>query len=161
MTALLPLLSRYWQYGAMALLALALGVQSWRLDREQAAHEATEAAGELLVANYRGAAEQARADAERARAEAAIEQQRISDEVATDYQQRLADLRARYDRMRRQVAANPGSPGTGDMPGLSCPAGGIDARALNSGFLEILAAADENTERLIALQEWVRGQADR
>lgn len=158
MTALL-FLRRYWKYAAMAVLVAALVGQSWRLDREQSAHADTRAAGELLVANYRSAAETARADAEAARAKAAIEQQRISDEVSTDYERRLAGLRARYDRLRKDAAADNGSPGTGDLPRVPDPACQSDAGPDGAGFLAILSAADENTEKLIALQQWVREQA--
>lgn len=157
MTALI-LLRRWWHVGAIAALLLALAGQQWRLDRARAATEQAETALTQQVADYRAAAEQARADAEQRRADAIAEQQRITDETATDYERRITDLRARYDSMREQAAADSSSAGVGNMPAIPDATCQPDAAALNRGFLEILQAADENTERLIGLQVWVRGQ---
>lgn len=150
---------RWWPAGIAALLVLAVAAQSWRLDRAQSALERAQAANVAQVSEYRQVAAQAQADAEHARAEALATQQRISDAISTDYEGRLASLRARYDSLRRNAAtADPSGGGRCHLPGVSDPAGQSDAAACNAGFLAILQAADENTERLISLQEWVRGQ---
>lgn len=104
------------------------------------------------------------AQAEAARMEAARlkrvkgEQERISDNVSQDYARDLAALRARYDRLRRQARASAGSSGGVAMPDVPDAAFGTDATPGGDGFLAILRAADENTLKLMRLQEWITDQ---
>jgi hypothetical protein len=123
--------------------------------QEQAAHAGT-------VANYRAAAEQARAadqaNAERVRAEQAAINQRSNHDLET----RLADARARADRLQRsaaQAAADPGSRGATPVPGL--PAGpGRPAEAAGEGRLSDpdRLTATEQAIQLDELIKWVRRQ---
>lgn len=157
--SIIQLLKRWWRAAIAAALLLALGVQTWRLDRSHAALDRAQAANAAQVAEYRQAAEQVRADAEKRRADEMAEQQRITKNVTTDYEGTIADLRARYDRLRIEAAsADSRRAGTCNLPGISDATGQPDAATLNNRFLAILEAADINTERLIALQAWVRGQ---
>lgn len=85
------------------------------------------------------------------------EQERITDAVTSDYRQRLAAVRARYDRMRAQ--ADRGAPARVNVPGVPQAAGGTDEAASDPGFsLRARLIASEQAEQLVALQEWVRQQ---
>lgn len=97
--------------------------------------------------------------AEKARlARVRAEQERITNAVSSDYRQRLADARARYDRLRAQ--ADRGAPARVNVPGVSQATGGTDASASDPGFsLGARLVASEQAEQLVALQEWVREQA--
>ena len=121
---------------------------------EQAAFAST-------VANYRAAAEQARA-ADRAAAErVASEQSAINERTADDFEARLAAARAAADRLRREAGtagANPRGGGAAPVPGLSTAAGQPPQAAGEDGFPDALIA----TEQAIQLDElikWVRAQA--
>lgn len=80
-------------------------------------------------------------------------QNEISQEVSRDYQTRLADLRARYNRLRTEAGANPRSPGKDDLPGASPSPIGPDA-----GSPPDLYACEANTLQLEMLQKWIRDQ---
>ena len=125
-----------------------------RYQQEQAAFAVT-------VANYRAAADRARADdqanADRVRAAQAS----INQETRYAFETRLADARARADRLRvdSQAAANRGDAGTAPVPGLPAAAGGTPESARE----DRLPAADAltATEQAIQLDElikWVRKQ---
>lgn len=51
----------------------------------------------------------------------------ISQEVSHDYQARIADVRARYERLLAQAKADPGRRRPADLPGLPTAIGGSDA----------------------------------
>jgi hypothetical protein len=113
------------------------------------------------VANYRAAAEAARAAdktaAERVRAEQAAINQRSNHDLQT----RLAGARADAERLRRlaQSPAHPGSGGAAPVPGLPVTAGGADQAAGQDRLP--LSAALTATEQAIQLDEligWVRRQ---
>jgi hypothetical protein len=109
------------------------------------------------VANYRAAAEAARAhdlaNAQRVAAEQHAINQRSTDELEA----RLADARARADRLRRETAAAPGDPGgrTGSpMSGLPASASGADQAASK----DRLPQSDQliATEQAIELDELIK-----
>ena len=113
------------------------------------------------VANYRAAADAARA-ADRAAAErVAAEQRSINERTEHDYEARLAVARARADRLRLEAAraaADPGSRGKPPVPGLSAAAGQSPQAAREDGLPDRLLA----TEQAIQLDElikWVKAQA--
>jgi hypothetical protein len=115
------------------------------------------------VANYRAAAEQARAsDAANAK-RAAAQQRAISERTSNDYEARLAAARALAQRLRGEIAVTAADPGTGGaapVPGLSAAAGGSHQAAGQDGFP--LAERQLATEQAIQLDElikWVRRQA--
>lgn len=91
------------------------------------------------------------------------DQNRVSQEVSRDYQIRLAELRAYYDRLLRERAngagsgrpgATPGLPRLPDAPGGTDGAAGADGLSLAERLL-----ASEQALRLQFLQQWVREQA--
>ncbi len=122
---------------------------------EQTAHAET-------IANYRAAAEVARA-ADRANAErVATEQRAINERTTHDLQKRLADARVLADRLRRQpgaAPANPGGTGATAVPRLPDPSEGSPQAAGQ----DRLPDADRltATEQAIQLDEiikWVKRQ---
>lgn len=124
------------------------------LHAEQAALAQTEA-------NYRAAADTARAE-DKANAErVAAQQSTINQETSDDYEKRLSDARTAADRLRAQLAgaeAHHGAGGAAPVPGLSAAAGGPAQGAREDGLSDALTA----TEQAIQLDElirWVRKQA--
>jgi hypothetical protein len=133
---------------------------------EAAKHKATKQA-------YRDAQEEAaRMQAEIIAAEVA-RQERITDEVRADYQQRIAALRARADRLRREAeAAARGSGAAGASAGVRLPengdpATGADAAPRCVGLsgtrdpltqIECDRIATEQAVRLDALITWIQQQ---
>ena len=120
---------------------------------EQAAFAST-------VANYRAAAETARA-ADRANAERiAAEQRAINERISHDFEARLAAARISADRLRREASgarANPGGRGKPPVPGLSAAPAELVEAAGQDGLPDRLLA----TEQAIQLDElikWVRQQ---
>jgi hypothetical protein len=108
------------------------------------------------VANYRAAADKARADdaANKARVEA--EQAAINERTAHDYQARIDSARALAERLRANAQAHSGSSGGAPVPGLSAAAGGIAESAANG-----LSDALQCTEQAIQLDEliaWTKRQ---
>jgi hypothetical protein len=115
------------------------------------------------VANYRAAAEQARAADLANASRVAAEQSEISERTANDYEARLAAARAVAGRLRSQTAsaaADPGNRPGAPMPGLSAPAG----RPAEGAGEDRLSQSDSltATEQAIQLDEliqWVKAQA--
>lgn len=132
---------------------------------EAAKHKATKQA-------YREAQEEAaRIQAEIIEAEVA-RQERITDAVRQDYQQRIAALRARADRLRAEAAAARGGAGAASaadslqLPEAGDPASGIDeapdCRAIPATDLETeircREIAEQQATQLDALITWVQMQ---
>jgi hypothetical protein len=114
------------------------------------------------VANYRAAADQARAADQDNAARVAAEQGTINERTENDLEARLASVRARAQQLRVQpeAAANSRAGRNASMPGLSAAAGGT---AQASGQ-DRLSASDAltATEQAIQLDEligWVKAQA--
>ena len=115
------------------------------------------------VANYRTAAEQARAADAAAAKRAAAEQDLINQRSSNALESRLADARARARRLRvetRVAAADPGARRSASMPGLSA-APGRTAQGASQGRLPPTDAltATEQAIQLDELIKWVRAQA--
>jgi len=130
---------------------------------ETAAHAWQGAHGKLL-ADVR-LAQAAAAAADRANVERVKrEYQGINERTADDYEARLGDTRAAVERVRRQYAAaaagDQGDGGRADVPQsltARCQAlGAADCDALLAALPERLAAAEDNTSKLIELQDYVR-----
>jgi len=129
-------------------------------------HRGEQAAFATTVANYRAAAEAARA-ADRAAAErVAAEQRAINERTQHDYETRLADARARAvavaDELRRQAAsaaADPRGRGSAPVPGLAA-ASGQAHQAAGDDRLSIAErlTATEQAIQLDELIKWVRQQ---
>lgn len=140
-------------YGAAALAFVAVvgyaKIQTHRLHSEQAAHETTKAqfAGFKAETARLGEEAKKRAITEQAR------QEQVSKERSASYEKRLASLNFAYGRLREQSGA-----GSRPMPPVPnapvCP----DGTASRDQLLAVLRAADEQTLRLLELQEWVKAQ---
>lgn len=150
-------------------LAILAGVQtldrnSWhrKADQFELSWHQEENAHSRTILNYETAAKQAReADAaNKKRVDA--EQKAINEQRDQAYEARLADARARADRLRHELEAaraHPGGPGAAPMPGVSNAAGGPDGAADEGGFsLRDRLTATEQAIRLDELQKWVRQQ---
>ena len=95
-----------------------------------------QAAFSANVADYRAAAERARA-ADRANAErVAAEQKAINERTRNEFEARLAAVRAAADRLRgREAAANLGDGGNAPVPIFSDAAGGAFETPVKTDFL--------------------------
>jgi hypothetical protein len=115
------------------------------------------------VANYRAAAGAARAADQANAARVAASQRAINERTAHDFEARVADARARSDRLRieaARAAADPGAGGNPHLPGLSA-ASGSAAQDSSQGRLPAQDAliATEQAIQLDELIKWIRAQA--
>ena len=163
------MLLRFWREGAMAVLALMLGLallakagEARRADKWQARARAEIAAHTLTIANVRAAAEKARADDAAHARRVERDQSKVSEEVSRDYQEQLLALRRRYDALRVRLGktpANPGGAGSAPVPCVPGSSGRSDGAACQDGLpAENALIASEIALRLKALQDWVTGQ---
>jgi len=123
--------------------------------REQAAFAQT-------TANYRAAADQARAADRANTARVLIEQRAINERTSDDFEARIAAARAADQRLRAQAASAAADPGTGraaPVSGLSAARGG-PAQAAGQDRLPVSDAltATEQAIQLDELIKWVRQQ---
>lgn len=123
---------------------------------EKAAHAST-------VANYRAAAEQARAADAANVARVKAKQAAINERTAHAYEARIAAARAHADRLRQPGAAqaNSSGGGTAPVPGISPASGGAAQAAGEDGLSpDDALTATEQAIQLDELIQWVRRQAD-
>ena len=117
-----------------------------------------QAAFATTVADYRAAADRARA-ADQANAErVAAEQRAINERTTDDFEARLAAARADARRLREstQAATDPGADRSASLPALPAPARG----AAEDGLPQSVAlTATEQAIQLDELIQWVRRQA--
>ena len=125
-------------------------------------HRDSQAAFAGTVANYRAAAEQARA-ADRANAtRVAAAQRAINERTRNDFEARLAAARAAADRLRREGkgAANSGGRGIATVPVLPAAAGEpAQGAGDNRLSLDERLIATEQAIQLDELIRWVRRQS--
>ena len=123
--------------------------------QEQAAFSST-------VANYRSAADQARAADQASAKRVAAEQASINERIANDYETRLAAVRADARRLRIAVqspAADTRAGGNPSVPGLPAAAGGPAQGAGEDRLpLDDRELATEQAIQLDELIKWVRQQ---
>jgi hypothetical protein len=114
------------------------------------------------VANYRAAADAARA-ADKANADhVAARQQTINERTTHEFEARLAAARAAARRLRldAQAAAHPGAGANASMPGFPAAAAGAPQTAHQNGFSQAdQLTATEQAIQLDELIRWVRAQA--
>ena len=150
-------------------LALLLVVQKvetrhWKKDaaRQEQLYRGAQAALAGTEANYRAAADQARAADRTAAERTRAAQTGINERTIHDYQAGVADARAHAERLRigAQGAADPRAGGGAPMPGLSAPPAGA-AQATGQDRLPEADAltATEQAIQLDELIKWVRAQA--
>ncbi|MFZ5749079.1 MAG: hypothetical protein ACOY45_15650 [Pseudomonadota bacterium] len=169
-------------YGGAALLLLAaLAVQTVRIEgaklwpvsiagmRQQVAERTRErdaiaAAHAKFVADAAAASAAAAAAAEANVARVRREFAAINERTEDAYQARLDDTAGALERVRRDLA-DIAARDTSDTGGARVPAaltarcralGAADCDALLAALPDLLAAAEDNTGKLIALQDWVR-----
>ena len=113
------------------------------------------------VANYRAAADEARA-ADRANAQrVTADQMKISQEKSDELETRLAAARAIAERLRHRAdaAADPGSRGAAPVPRLSAAPRGLAQSARQDGFsIPDRLTATEQAIQLDELIKWVKAQ---
>jgi signal transduction histidine kinase len=130
-------------------------------------YRAEQSAFATTVANYRAAADAARA-ADRSAAERVAEQQRaISERTAHDYETRLAAARAAADRLRQAGtgAADSGAgraapvPAAGASTGAAAGAAADDRLSVGAEDLDWRLVATEQAIQLDELIKWVKAQS--
>ena len=139
-------------------------------DTAIAQRDAIQKALDDTVSSYRAAAARAvELDAANKR-RVEVDQARISQEVSDDYQQKLADVRARALRLAEQLRASPptnsGGGGATAVPSISAPSRSAAQAAVQDGLpapgaltLEDALTATEQALQLDALIDWVTRQA--
>lgn len=156
--AVLSLVTRYPLQCAM-IVALVACAWLWRanshlrdgIKAERAAHAQTQA-------NFRKAQDEAEAKQKANLARVAKAQEDITHETVTDYRARLADLHARYDRLRAQ--GNRSASGNDRLPAVSDTASRVDEAPGEDGLPAADALiASEQALQLDALINWVEAQS--
>lgn len=151
-----------------AALAIILVIQKvetshWRKQSDQFAHlyHDEQASFAATVSNYRAAAAAARSADETAARHLADEQRAINERTEHEFEARLADVRARAERLHFAAAqADPSRGAATRMPGISDSSGGVD-QATRENRLSPRDALTA-TEQAIQLDEligWVKAQA--
>lgn len=165
MPALLIALVRQWRLGIVVVLLVVLAVveingRTHRRERDAARAELAEvqAAHTATIAAYQEAASlAARRDAENlARVQA--EQRAVTEKVTDDYQNRLADSAAAYDRLRARAEAFARGAGDPDLSAARDAACRAHAGAPCEALPALLKAAQDNTDQLLALIAWSKAQ---
>ena len=132
-------------------------------DRFEAQYFAEQSARVATIANYRAAAETARTDDLANAARVAAEQRSISERTSHDLEARLADARARAQRLQRDArpaAATGGSGAAALLPAPGPAPGAAGGAAEEDGFpLADRLIATEQAIQLDELIKWVNGQA--
>ena len=110
------------------------------------------------VANFKDAQAKAELAQKANLARVSIQQRNITDETLDDYNRRVADLRARYQRLLSQ--GNRSASGNAAMPAIPDATGRIDEAADENGLPAADAlTASEQALQLDALITWVERQA--
>jgi len=153
---------------ASLILAVLLVIQKGEtrhFRKESARYEKLYRDGEVerasLIADFSAASERARADDRANAARVAANQQAINRSSLDDYQARIADARARAERLRQIPSAdNRGSSGSAPVPNLSLAADGTH-EVTNQDRLpdaERLIATEQAIQ-LQSLIDWIRAQS--
>ena len=122
-----------------------------------------QAAFATTVANYRAAADQARAADEVNSRRVAVEQRIITERTSYDYETRLAAARAAAQRLRGQpeTAADSGARRSAPVPSLSAgPRGAAQAAGEDGLSRPDALTATEQAIQLDELIKWVREQVE-
>lgn len=156
---------------ALALLLLIQKSETRHWRRQSGQYEQLYRSGEAAlagtIANYRAAADRARAADQANSSRVAAAQAAITERTADEYQNRLDDARARaraadVERLRRQggaAAADPGARRAAPVPGVADAAGDIAPAAGEDRFpYADRLTATEQAIQLDELIKWVRRQ---
>ena len=156
MTALWPLLRRFWYLAPIIALSIAVMLSRANTAHWRGQYQLEYAAHRLTEANARVAAEKARADDSAHAVKVERAQTGVSNNVATKVDASLADVRDRRDRLRAEATTHTGGSGISPVSGIASSPGSAPCPARD---LDILAAAEENTVKLQAWQQWYAGVA--
>lgn len=158
-----------WIGAGLALVVLGLWVtleiRTNQRDDARSELAAEEKAHEQTILNYRWAQERAAQQEAERLARVEQEQQEITRVAAQNYEARIADLRARAERLRDAPGAAGGTPGNVAVPSVPDAPGGADAATPGAGLpplgddLEWRVIATEQAIQLDELIRWVSGQS--
>jgi hypothetical protein len=153
---------------ALALLAMLLiqkvDTRHWRKQSEQyeQLYRGEQVAGAQTVANYRAAADAARATDRATNDRVRAEQLAINERTSDDFETRLAATRLRAQRLQSgdgKASTDPCNRGTASVPGLPAAACGPPQAASQGGFSPSDALiATEQAIQLDELIRWVEQQ---
>lgn len=161
MTALL-LLTKYWKYivSGISLVGMTVYIAVLIHERDSARElvKTTQTAFDTTVANYKLAAQTATANANANVIKVKQAQDAITEKVTNDYQATIADTNDRYERLRAKTAGYLSRPATAGVPDTRETTCGVVAGTSCDAIPAILLAAQDNTDKLIALQAWNKAQ---
>lgn len=146
------------------LLAQSIEARHWKKQSGQfeQLYHGEQTAHAVTVANYRAAAEAARAADQANLGRVLGEQRLINERTAHDFETRLADARARAERLSAELAktaANPGGRGKPPVPGLPAPpAGAHEAAGQDRLPRSDRLIATEQAIELDELIKWIERQ---
>ena len=151
------LLRRYWYFAPIIALSIVVMLSRANTEHWRGQYQLEYAAHRLTEANARVAAEKARADDAAHAVKVERAQTGVSNNVAIEVDASLADVRDRRERLRAEATAHTGSSGISPVSGVSRSPSNAPCPAID---LDILAAAEENSVKLIAWQQWYAGVAE-
>lgn len=154
------LLKRFWWLIPATGLLIYAAIQHTEARHWEKVAEQTDQAFKQTVAGYRIAAEEAarldKANVERVKKEQAT----ITERVTHDYENKLADSSSRYDRLRAKASGYLSSTSPTSLPASPDTTCEAVAGTKCKNIPTLLKAAQDNTDQLLALQDWVRSQSN-
>lgn len=165
--AAIALLLRHWRVGvavalvaAIGVLALANGRTAEQRDAAVAALADEKVAHRGTIQNYQSAALVAAERDSATIARVARDQQAITERVTDDFQARLDDSHAAYERLRASADAFARDPGNPELSAAREAACRAYAKASCDALPGLLKAAQDNTDQLVALIAWAKAQGE-
>jgi len=168
MTAILPLLARYWYVAVIAGLGVLLGLSQSRLTAEKMQHANTRAAHAVVLKDL------AEKTAEVYKAVLADEARRKTELAALDqkYSKELSDAKFKNDELAGRISAgtvglrvnakcpagSPGVPQTGSPTRVDDAAGPRLTETAQRDYLDLRRGIDTSRTQIAGLQEFIRTQ---
>jgi len=168
MTAALAFAARWWREGLIAalvvivaLLAMKVEVRTAERDSARTGLAAEQQAHQQTVANARAATAEAQRQAAANVKRVQADQAAITERTVNDYQARLADVDARYERVRTALAARTDLRSSDAAPVSLASEATCRAYGGGScdGLLAKLRIAERQAWNLIVLRRWVAEQS--
>lgn len=169
LTTVIGLARRFWWVPLLAAAAVYAITTNFKLERartalatERAAHTETKRSFEKTVADYRTAAAQAALRAKENVERVRVEQARLTEETVNEYKTMAAATADRYRRLQLRVAEFEADTSGASGAGVSLASSAACRAYAGTSCEEIpalLNSAEQNTNQLLALQEWVRAQS--
>lgn len=155
-------LLKYWKYivSGITLVGMIVYIAVLTHERDSARTLAkdTQTAFDTTVANYNLAAQTATANANANVIKVKQAQDAITEKVTNDYQATIASSNDRYERLRAKTAGYLSRPATAGVPDTRETTCGVVAGTSCEAIPPLLKAAQDNTDKLIALQAWNKAQ---